>query len=86
VDCAFGGGVAALSHSRRNYSAQPPRFARWSWLSRRHAFPGLEFLRPPYCPDFGSGWRGSSRAQAGDRQSLEGARCRLFLHSACRGL
>ncbi|MCB1968501.1 MAG: hypothetical protein KDI64_21280, partial [Candidatus Accumulibacter sp.] len=37
VDCAFGGGVAALSLSRRNYSAPHAALAscRCSW--RRHA-------------------------------------------------
>jgi hypothetical protein len=32
VDCAFGGGVAALSHSRRNYSLQAARLASPSSL------------------------------------------------------
>ena len=34
VDCAFGGGVAALSHSRRNYSASQAVLASASGTGR----------------------------------------------------
>jgi hypothetical protein len=37
VDCAFGGGAAALSHSRRNYSSQAARLASPSSLPQSYA-------------------------------------------------
>lgn len=81
VDCAFGGGHAALSHSRRNYSAQrtlPARQSCRQWVTPLMDKQGCHRSGPGAAVHW-PGWRCAGRVllDAGGEALIDRAVCRL---------